>query len=99
MITHHCSECGEEVEEFCAAHPRARVDSVKSHASGPSGRNVNPRRKISAPPEAWRLMDRAAERAIESWSEWARGKLALAVADELGLEPEEMIALFDRSGL
>jgi hypothetical protein len=41
------------------------------------------------------LIDQAAERAIETRSEWIRGKLAMAVADELGLAPEEMIALFD----
>lgn len=63
---------------------------------GPSGRNTTPRRLLACPPEAWELMDQAAERAIESWSEWARGKLAMAVADELHLEPEEMIELFDR---
>jgi hypothetical protein len=69
---------------------------AKRATGGPRGHHVNPRRKLACPPEAWELMDRAADRAIESWSEWARGKLALAVADELKLEPEEMIALFDR---
>lgn len=27
-ITHHCSLCGDQVEEFCAAHPAAQIDSV-----------------------------------------------------------------------
>lgn len=27
-ITHHCSECGVQVEESCADHPSAQVDSV-----------------------------------------------------------------------
>lgn len=30
MISHHCSVCGEEVTEFCAAHPSASVDSAQS---------------------------------------------------------------------
>jgi len=30
MITHHCSVCGNEIEEFCAEHPNAQVDSVQS---------------------------------------------------------------------
>jgi hypothetical protein len=30
MLSYHCSECGEEVTEFCAAHLKARVDSVRS---------------------------------------------------------------------
>lgn len=29
MIQHFCSECGNEVSEFCASHPNAAVDSVK----------------------------------------------------------------------
>jgi hypothetical protein len=28
MITYHCDECGKQVEEYCAEHPRARVSSV-----------------------------------------------------------------------
>lgn len=27
-ITHHCSECGEEVDDFCRDHPRAMVESI-----------------------------------------------------------------------
>lgn len=27
-ITHHCSECGDEVSEYCPEHPRAIVDSI-----------------------------------------------------------------------
>ena len=27
-VTHHCDECDEQVEEFCEAHPKARVSSV-----------------------------------------------------------------------
>lgn len=27
--SHHCSVCGEEVEEFCADHPKALVDSIQ----------------------------------------------------------------------
>lgn len=30
MITHHCNECHEQVDEFCANHPSAMVDSVHS---------------------------------------------------------------------
>lgn len=28
VTTHHCSECGEQVTEFCAEHPNATVDSI-----------------------------------------------------------------------
>lgn len=28
MISHHCSECGAQVETHCADHPKAQVDSV-----------------------------------------------------------------------
>lgn len=28
MISHHCSVCGEQVDEFCDAHPTATVDSI-----------------------------------------------------------------------
>ncbi len=27
-ITHHCRECGAQVEDFCAEHPAAIVDSI-----------------------------------------------------------------------
>ncbi len=25
---HFCSECGNEIEEYCATHPKAMIDSV-----------------------------------------------------------------------
>lgn len=64
----------------------------KPHASG---RNQAPRRLLGAPPEAWELMDRAAEKQITSWSDWARGVLAIAVAQELGRDEAAMVELFD----
>jgi len=30
MITYHCRECGNEVEEYCQYHPSAIVDSIQS---------------------------------------------------------------------
>lgn len=33
MISHFCSVCGESVEEICAAHPNALVDSLRGPAS------------------------------------------------------------------
>lgn len=61
-----------------------------------SGKHTSKRRKLSVPDEAWELMDLAAARQIESWTEWARGKLAIAAAQELGLDEAETVALFDR---
>lgn len=60
-----------------------------------SGKHVSRRIKLALNAEALALVDQAAERSIESRSDWIRGKLAIAVADELKLEPEKMIALFD----
>ena len=45
MITHHCSECGNEVEEYCPDHPSATVESIYT---GPSNRIEN-----MTPDEAW----------------------------------------------
>lgn len=64
-----------------------------------SGRNVTPTIRLVCPVAAVALIDQAAEAQVESRSEWIRGKLAMAVADELKLEPEAMIALFDGVGL
>lgn len=71
----------------------------KKRASGPSGAHRTPRRFLGLPAEAWDLVDRAtAEQPVceGDWGAWVRGVLAMAVADELGLEPETTIALFDR---
>ena len=43
-------------------------------------------------------MDQCAESAIECWSDWARGVLAVAVARDLGLDEADTVALFDREG-
>lgn len=59
-----------------------------------SGANVNPRRKLSASPEAWDLMDQCA--GDESWNDWARAVLAAAVAQQLKLSAEDTAALFER---
>ena len=34
MITHLCTECGQEVEDSCQEHPRAMVISVLSSDQG-----------------------------------------------------------------
>jgi len=60
-----------------------------------SGKHVNPVLGVVVPAEAVALIDQCAKACIESRSEWIRGKLAMAVADELKLEPEDVIALFD----
>lgn len=58
-----------------------------------SGKHAEPRRKLSAPKEAWDLWERAREHALDdSWAEWARAVLTIAAADELGIDPQEALA-------
>lgn len=58
-----------------------------------SGKHAEPRRKLTAPQEAWDLWDRAREHAQDdSWAEWARNVLTIAAADELGIDPQEALA-------
>lgn len=71
----------------------------RKRRSGPSGRNLQPQRQLRAPPEFWALLDRAIAANADSkhtggysgWSDWARHHLAIAAADELGIDP--MVAL------
>lgn len=64
--------------------PRRRGDK--------SGRHEAPRRKLSAPQEAWDLWERARAHAADaSWAEWARHVLTVAAADELGIDPAEAL--------
>lgn len=58
-----------------------------------SGKHAEPRRKLSAPQEAWDLWERARKHALDdSWAEWARNVLTIAAADELGIDPQEALA-------
>lgn len=41
-------------------------------------------------------MDKCAEREIESWADWARGVLAIAVAQQLGIDEADTVSMFDR---
>lgn len=60
--------------------------------SGPSGKHAEPRRKLSAPQEAWDLWERARQHALDdNWAEWARHVLTVAAADELGIDPSEAL--------
>lgn len=60
-----------------------------------SGKHASPVIKLVCPAEAIALVDQAAERAIESRSEWVRGVLAIAVAQQLGLDEADAVSLFD----
>lgn len=60
-----------------------------------SGKHTSPVVRLVCPAEALALVDQAAERCLESRSEWVRGVLAIAVAGELKLDEAEMISLFD----
>lgn len=61
--------------------------------SGPSGKHQDPRRKLSAPQEAWELWERAREHALDdSWAEWARNVLTIAAAEELGIDVQQALA-------
>lgn len=72
--------------------PRKPAPPAK-RKSGPSGKHAEPRRKLSAPQEAWDLWERAREHALDdSWAEWARNVLTIAAADELGIDPQEALA-------
>ena len=43
-VSHHCSVCGEQVDEFCADHPSATVESiVSSYGSAASPTSVQAR--------------------------------------------------------
>lgn len=68
---------------------------TKEIAPRRSGKNTNPRRQFEIPERAWSLIDKAAENAVESWPEWARGALAIAIAQQLKIDEAEVIAMFD----
>ncbi len=68
-----------------ATPPRRKGDKSGEHAA--------PRRKLSAPQEAWDLWEQARKHALDnSWAEWARHVLTIAAADELGIDPQEALA-------
>ncbi len=59
---------------------------------GKAGKNLQPSRLLRAPAELWALLDRAVEHAdCDGFSDWARHVLALAAADELGIDPLEAL--------
>lgn len=60
-----------------------------------SGAHASPVIKLVCPAEAVALIDQAAERQLESRSEWIRGALAIAVAQQLGLDEADAVSLFD----
>lgn len=67
--------------------------------SGPSGLNTQPQRQLRASAEFWALVDRAlatnahsdSQAGYTGWSDWARHVLAIAAADELGVDPLEAL--------
>lgn len=60
-----------------------------------SGKHSSPVIRLVCPAEAVELIDQAAERQIESRSAWVRGVLAIAVAQQLGIDEAETVSLFD----
>lgn len=74
MKSFHCRECGEQVEEFCAAHPQAIVDTIISR-SGPTlseqrRRELgNVRLQLRVPEETVARLDTLCERGGVSRSE------------------------------
>lgn len=74
---------------------------AKKRHSGPSGKSKLPVRRCHAPKAFWELVDRAIEHNRESkndggyanYSDWSRHHLAIAAADELGIDPMEALAL------
>lgn len=74
---------------------RARANAAANKAPAPrrkgdkSGKHSpdSPRRKLSAPAEAWLLWDLAAEHDQRSFADWARGVLTVAAAEALKIDP------------
>jgi len=75
--------------------PKSPKQKPRKSRSGKSGRNLQPQRQLRAPAAFWALLDRAiAANAADpdvggyaGWSGWARHHLAIAAADELGIDP------------
>lgn len=63
--------------------PRRKGDKPGKHSA--------PRRKLSAPAEAWLLWDLAAEHDQRSFADWARGMLTVAAAEALKLDPVQAL--------
>lgn len=63
--------------------------------SGPSGQHRNHRKFVGLSPEAWELVEQAMRVDRDAWPDWVRTALAEAVADRLGLDVLETVALFE----
>jgi hypothetical protein len=59
-----------------------------------SGKHVSRRLKVSLDDEALHLLRAAAHAEHETMSDWVRSRLAVAVADELGLDPLDTMGVF-----
>lgn len=73
--------------------------------AGKPGKHAHPVRRFHAPRLFFDLVDRAIEHNAErkhgnggysGFSDWARHHLAIAAADELGIDPLEALATLDR---
>lgn len=79
-----------------AAHA---APAPRKRRSGASGRNLQPQRQLRAPAAFWQLLDRAIQANADGpniggysgWSDWARHHLAIAAADELGIDPGDAL--------
>lgn len=86
-----------------SAKVRARPAHLRPGGSigGKGGAHSMPQRQLRAPRALFDLIDRAlahnidsdADGAYSGWTDWARHHLAIAAADELGLDPLDALAL------
>lgn len=97
--------CGRPVRaQFDVRHERHVSGPAPSRKrSGKSGKNKQPQRQLRAPDAFWRMVEAALRHnrgspndcAYSGWSDWARHHLAIAVADELELDPLEVLRSLD----
>ena len=59
-----------------------------------SGKHASPRLKVSLDHEALELLRTAAAAEHETVADWVRSRLAVAVADELGIDPLDTMGVF-----
>ncbi len=90
---------GAAAESAPGPAPRKR----RGGPSGKAGKHLHPLRRFHAPKALFDLIDKAIEHNADSknnggysgWSDWARHHLAIAAADELGIDPIDALKLLD----